>query len=819
MDDLKHLVRKRINSVLSSIDTYPLTIVEAPAGYGKTTAVKDYLAGRRGDVLWLSFQRMRGIADIWLQFTKEIENCDPLTGKKLAALGFPTNVPEREKAISILIDLELKCSTVVVFDNYEIAVGSGLAGLFLRLGEEKIDDLHLVVLTRDTTEFDLAVSLARKRCHVVSRAQLKFTAEEVREYCDLAQCQINEGVTDRLITYADGWISLLYVMLTGFEKGIPIGLNPTLDELIDKTLFQVHDEEIRSYLLQLSVMDSFTTCQADYVTNRSDSSKRLRMLCKMNAFIQYDERGQLYRIHPVLLDFLRARQDFSEEEEHALYRRMGEWLLREKDPRPAYICLSKAGDINQILAHLNRPVPVRQLYTDFEGADGMFASVPQELLIQYPIAYLRHLFYSVIADKKEIVDKLPQRLDELEAAWRQKSELTEDERNRILGEILCVRKFTAFNDMPSMHAYNSDILRLMHGRQSLVMQGESEFTFGLPQYLYVYFREAGTLANLAAISRHADYTAFSSGNGTGVDSLAMAELALETGDYQTAVTESRKAVCKAETKEQHSVMICARFCEARANLALGQLQTSRELIRTLREVAEQQSRPVYLSMSRLCEGYVNASLELPLSQWLKNGDLSSLNLFFGGMGYDKLVYGKALLAQGEYLKLEALADNFDESFAVFQNRLGLLHGAILRAAAKGHISGAETAVPELTRAIDLARQDGIVLPFAECARHLLPIFHALPKEMREDAFTIRIQEFCTSYFEAVRPLLPEDQSLTARETEILYLLDQGLTRNEIAARLIISPGTVKVHLHSIYQKLDADGKVSALRAARQNNLI
>lgn len=818
MDDLKHLVRKRLNNILSSIDTYPLTIVEAPAGYGKTTAVRDYLAEWHGDALWLSFQRMHDLEEIWLQFTKEIEKRDPFTGKKLAGLGFPANNPEREKAISILSDLELKHSTVVVFDNYELAAGSGLAGLFLRLAEEQIDHLHLVVLTRDTTEFDLAVSLARKKCHVISRAQLKFTPEEVREYCTLAQCRIDVGMADRLIAYTDGWISLIYILLSGLENGISIGLNPTLDELIDKSLFQVHGGEIRHYLLQLSVMDSFTTRQANYVTDRSDSSERLRILRKMNAFIQYDERERLYRIHPVLLDFLRARQNFSAEEERALYRRLGHWLLREEDPRPAYICLSKAGETEQILAHLNRSVPVRQLYTDFEGVDKVFASVPRELLIHYPIAYLRYLFYCVIADKKVMMDELSQRLDELEAVWRQ-NDLDQQEQNRVLGEILCVRKFTAFNDMPRMHAYNRDILQLLHGRQSLIMLGESEFTFGLPEYLYVYYREAGTLSSLVTLSQNAEYTAFSAGNGTGVDSLAMAELALETGDFQTAITESRKAVYKAETKAQHSVMLCARFCGARASLALGQLQTARELLRALREEAEQQSRPVYLSTARLCEGYLNASLDLPLSQWLKDGDLSSLKLFFGGMGYDKLVYGKALLAQGEYLKLEALADSFDESFAVFRNRLGFVHGAILRAAAKGHLSGAEAAAPELTRALDLARPDGIVLPFAECARHLQPIFPALPKETREDAFTSRVQELCTSYLDAMKPLLPEDQSLTARETEILRLLDRGLTRNEIAALLYISSGTVKVHLHTIYQKLDADGKVSALRAARQNGLI
>ncbi|MVB12553.1 HTH-type transcriptional regulator MalT [Caprobacter fermentans] len=819
MDRPKHLIRKRLNSLLFSIDTYPLTIVEAPAGYGKTTAVKDYLSGRRDDVVWLSFQRMHGLSEIWSRFAEEMGKRDPSIGAKLAELGPPADTPRREKAFSILNELELKRSVVVVLDNYELAVGTGLTELLLRLGEEDIENLHLAVLTRDTSDFDLALSLARERCCVISRAQLKFTADEVRGYCMLTQFRITDDAVNKLIVYADGWISLLYVMLAGMEKGIPIGMTPTLDELIDQTLFQVHNENIRHYLLQLSVMDSFTARQADSVTGRQDSYELLRILRKKNAFIQYDGQERLYRIHPVLLDFLRARQNFSSEEERALYARLGEWLLQENDLRPAYSCLARAGKTERILSHMNRTLPIRNLYTDFDGADEVFESGSQELLTEYPVAYLRYLFFSMVSGKKSVVADLPRRLDRLEAVFRRKKGIGGVERDRILAEILCVRKFTAFNRLKAMHAYNDEILRLLNGRQSSIMLQVNEFTFGLPHYLYLYFRDAGSLKSLAELSQYNFHPAFSDGCGIGSDSLALAELACETGDFRTAVSESRKAVYKAETKAQISIMICARFCGARANFALGQLQTARELLRALREDAEKQSNPIYLSMARLCEGYFCVPLEMPIPQWLKDGRLSSLSLYFGGMGFDRLVYGKALLAQGEYLKLEALSDSFDASFSVFQNRLGFLHGAILRAAAKAHLSNAEAAVPELIRALDMAKPDGIVLPFAECARHLLPVFRALPKKAHEDTFARRAQEICASYLEAVRPLLSEDRSLTAREIEVLRCLDRGLTRNEIADRLFISPGTVKTHLRAIYQKLDADGKVSALRAARQNGLL
>lgn len=96
-----------MNRLLSAILTYPLVIVEAPSGYGKTTAVRDFLAKQEGDALWIPLQSLHDIRDAWVCFARELAKCDPVAGEKPAGLGFPANGSAQEKALSILNRLAL----------------------------------------------------------------------------------------------------------------------------------------------------------------------------------------------------------------------------------------------------------------------------------------------------------------------------------------------------------------------------------------------------------------------------------------------------------------------------------------------------------------------------------------------------------------------------------------------------------------------------------------------------------------------------------------------------------------------------------------
>lgn len=114
MKKIKTLKRGRVNKALASIFDYPLTIVEAPMGYGKTTAVKEFLANSGSPVLWFSFLAPEDTASFfWEGLAKEIGKLDKAAGIRLKGLGFPFDTPQTANILSILHELDFEDNTAL----------------------------------------------------------------------------------------------------------------------------------------------------------------------------------------------------------------------------------------------------------------------------------------------------------------------------------------------------------------------------------------------------------------------------------------------------------------------------------------------------------------------------------------------------------------------------------------------------------------------------------------------------------------------------------------------------------------------------------
>ncbi|MDD4239190.1 MAG: LuxR family transcriptional regulator, partial [Desulfotomaculaceae bacterium] len=391
MKKLKILKRNRINHALESIFDYPLTIIEAPMGYGKTTAVKNFLTSKRNPVLWLSFLAPEDtVTFFWDRLANQIGKLDEAIGQKLKSLGFPSDASQVAYFLSILNDMDYEENTVLVIDDFHLVKSLQIGQLLAHIVKEELHNLHIVVITRDTTNLDFAELIAKGICHIISQQTISFTDDETRDYCSMMGFMPTESDLAKICEYTDGWISLIYLILLALEKGIPVGMNNAIDELVEKVIYNAYDEHIRQFLLKLSVMDSFTAKQALFVSQEISSDEYLKRLCRENAFITYDESARAYKIHNVLLDFLRIKQVVNMELRE-LYRRVGEWHFQHKAYIPAYEYLYRAGETERILSHLNDEGTVTNAHAEFEGYMAMFKDAPRELLQKYPNAYLQYI--------------------------------------------------------------------------------------------------------------------------------------------------------------------------------------------------------------------------------------------------------------------------------------------------------------------------------------------------------------------------------------------------------------------------------------------
>jgi LuxR family maltose regulon positive regulatory protein len=237
--------------------------------------------------------------------------------------------------------------------------------------------------------------------------------------------------------------------------------------------------------------------------------------------------------------------------------------------------------------------------------------------------------------------------------------------------------------------------------------------------LYSYYREPGRLEETAdfIVSKFPSIGLLANGLGAGCEYLTLAEYALETGDETAAELNAFKAIYKAKTKSQISIAICANFTLIRLYLFQGKINEAQEQYRQLERDVSKENNAIYNTTLELIRGYYMACLGRPdsIPVWLQTGDMSPAHFMYQGLAFNYIVYGKALLLSKDYINLEILTGEFEQYFSILQNQLGFLHNRILRAAAKYHIYGMETGSIELRVALDEARNDHIVLPFAEYA--------------------------------------------------------------------------------------------------------
>lgn len=259
MRNAKLLDRARINTILSVVYDYPLTILEAPMGYGKTTAVKKFIEAEKLKPFWFTFPDLEySETAFWNNFTDEILQLDPQAGLSLKALGLPADVLQMDKFLMILDDAALGESFLMILDDYQFARNTELKKLVLRLAMEELDGLHILLVTRDTSGIDFVELLSKGLCQIVTRQNLKFSVSEIRDYCRMMLVGISDSDLNKICEYTDGWISLIYIILLGLENEIPVGTSTTIEEMVEKALFAPYERDIQDLLLRLSVMEEFT---------------------------------------------------------------------------------------------------------------------------------------------------------------------------------------------------------------------------------------------------------------------------------------------------------------------------------------------------------------------------------------------------------------------------------------------------------------------------------------------------------------------------------------------------------------------------------
>jgi len=319
---------------------HKLTLVSAPAGFGKTTLLAEWVAAvPTRPVAWVSLdQSDNDPAVFWTYLITALRNIQPAVGERSLSLLQSPQSPSIESVLMTLLNelTTVEADFALILDDYHVietrAIHEGIGFLLSHLPPQ----VHLIIASRA----DPPLSLARLRSHLelteLKARDLRFTPDEAAAFLNQRMgLAISAGEVSALEQLTEGWIAglqLATLSLQGredipdFVAAFSGGDRYIVDYLMEEIL-QRQPERVRRFLLQTAILERLSSALCDAVTGQNDSQAMLETLERSNLFIiPLDNKRQWYRYHHLFADVLLAHAR-SERPEHlpSLHGRASDW--------------------------------------------------------------------------------------------------------------------------------------------------------------------------------------------------------------------------------------------------------------------------------------------------------------------------------------------------------------------------------------------------------------------------------------------------------------------------------------------------------------
>jgi LuxR family transcriptional regulator, maltose regulon positive regulatory protein len=847
-----------------------LTLISAPAGFGKTTLLGEWLAACEREAAWLSLDEGDNDPTRFLAYlVAALRTIAADIGEGvLGALQSPQPPPTESILTALLNEITaIRDDFVLVLDDYHVIDARAVDDALAFLLEHLPPRMHLVIATREDPRLPLARLRARGQLSELRAADLRFAPSEAGEFLKGAMgLDLSAEDIAALETRTEGWIAGLQLAAismrghkdaTSFIQSFTGSHHFVLDYLVEEVL-QQQSESVQAFLLRTSILDHLCgpLCDAVLLDPSASGQETLEYIEHANLFlVPLDDERRWYRYHHLFADLLRQRLHQGTASSTGnegrgvaeLHVRASQWYEDNGLKVEAFQHAAAANDVERA----ERLIEGEGVPLYFRGTVApvlkWLESLPKTALDTRPSLWVMYASVLLLVDHTAVEQKL-------QAAEAALQGTESDDRTRdLVGRIASMRATLAViqHDAETIIAQSRRALEYLHP-DNLPVRTATTWTLGHAHQLQ---------GDRAAASR-AYAEVISTGKSFG-DSVYTIAATINLGQLQEAdnqlslATRTYRRVLQLAGDPPQPIACEACLGLARITYQWNDLDAAEQhgqqfiqLTRQMGSVDSFASYDVFLARLKLARGDVAGAVAI----LTRAEEFVRQHNFAFRMPDVAAAQVLTLLRQGNLEAAAHLAETHD--LPLSQARVHLAQGdtpaalAVLeplrrQAEAKGwederlkvmvlqalahHAHGEkEEAVQLLGDALALAEPGGFIRIFvdegrpmaqllSEAAAHgimpdytgkLLAAFEA-EAQKREDK----------SYSPPARLAQPLTEPLSQRELEVLQLIAQGLSNREISERLFLALDTVKGHNRRIFGKLSVQRRTEAVEKARSLDIL
>jgi len=849
-----------------------LTLVSAPAGFGKTTLLSEWANTTQLPICWFSVDKEEINADRFLRYLLAAwEKTQSEIAEKPVGLLLESQKPDVESVLVAFVNAAIDISQQVIFilDDYHLIEEADIHKALSFLLDHAPSNLHFVLIARGDPPLPLARYRARGEVLELHTDDLRFEYKETKSFLnERMKLDLDNNEIESLQTQLEGWIAGLQLAALsvrqephGASKQIISGKHHFIADFLNEEVFANVPPHTQQFLLQTSILDRLCASLCDTVTNGKDGQTVLESLEQRDLFLRpLDEKREWFQYHPIFADFLHEQLiERFPDQINDLHQRAAQWHLVHDDPEAAFRQALNGHDLEIVAEIFERYFIPKMLGGEIRLVRSWLDSLPESWRTSDPtivfarasLALITGQFDDCIYNLKEVerlaisYDKEVDRYQAKVAAMRcniacfqndlERAEsfaevalqtLPEDELNLRAGVYGALgdtyrrnghweeakESYQKLLDFSDTEAFRVEAVHLYGALADL------ELRQGHLQKAAKYWQKA-----LAAIRKRENWGQYPLPL-IGWVYIRLAELYYEWDERSKAQDHLSQGLERAELGGDVQAILAGYLIAARLKLSEGDTENATAYLERTRPHVPSAQFPHW-------SGYFE---RLQLDLWLVRNKLDVAASWAGSKLEDpslesqtgnratQLAVIRALVNQRDQESLERALTLLEEllSLAEEEGRMGVQIESLALQAILYWKRGEEArAMMSLEHALRLARPEGYIHLFTDLG---LPMGRLLQEAHARKVMLAYVDALLAVYGDVSSSVTVQSnlvEPLTSREEDILNWLSAGLTNQEIADELIISAETVKKHTSHIYQKLGVHNRTEAAAKARELNLL